>query len=251
MINTNVNLFAFLVFSLIVSCQPKETGDDSKEIKETEDNSIGTTLTPEQIEVGWQLLFDGKSMKGWRTYKNMSNNSWEVDKGTLHCLPFDSADQRADLITEVQYKNFELQFDWKIGYQGNSGVMFRVTEDFDQPYLTGPEYQLLDDVGYPGESSDKNKTGSNFDMQAAENKKMNPTGEWNTSKLVVNGNHIEHWLNDVKVLSYDIGSDEWKQQKANCKWRDVDSYGAYPQGYIDLQDHGSEVWFRNIMVRVL
>ena len=113
-------------------------------------------LTEAQQAEGWQLLFDGHSLNGWRTYKNKPANSWEIVDGTLHCLPFDSANQRADLITVNQYENFELAFEWKIGPQGNSGVMYRVTEAYDEPYLSGPEYQLLDDVGYPGETKEVN-----------------------------------------------------------------------------------------------
>lgn len=241
------NIFIYAIVAFVISCQPKQ----NQETKISEMDNGQVTLTPEQLRQGWQLLFDGKSLEGWRTFKNQPNNSWEVVDGTLHCKPFDDADQRADLITMAQYKNFEMQFDWKIGYQGNSGVMFRVTEEFDQPYLTGPEYQLLDDVGYPGESKEVTMTGANYDMQAAENKKVNPQGEWNTSKLLVKDNHVEHWLNGVNVLSYELGSEAWKKQKANCKWNDVDSYGAATQGHIDLQDHSSEVWFKNIMIRVL
>ncbi|HNP95467.1 MAG TPA: DUF1080 domain-containing protein [Cyclobacteriaceae bacterium] len=237
--------FVPFVLILIWSCQTKPKNDAIQE------SSTAATLTPDQVAEGWRLLFDGQSLVGWRTYQNQPSNSWRVEDGTLHCMPFDSAEQRADLVTIDQYENFELQFDWKIGYQGNSGVMFRVSEEFDQPYLTGPEYQLLDDVGYPGESKDANKTGANFDMQAPEARTAKPQGEWNTSRLLVNGNHVEHWLNGIKVLSYDLGSEEWLQQKANCKWKDVDSYGSNSIGHIDLQDHSMEAWFRNIMIRTL
>lgn len=234
-----------LILLLSWSCQTKPKEDAVQE------SSPATTLTPEQVAEGWKLLFDGQSLKGWRTYQNQPNNSWRVENGTLHCLPFDSAEQRADLVTIDQYENFELQFDWKIGYQGNSGVMFRVSEDFDQPYLTGPEYQLLDDIGYPGESKDVHKTGANFDMQAPESKVAKAQGEWNTSRLLVNGSHVEHWLNGVKVLGYDIGSEVWQQQKANCKWKDVGTYSSKTTGHIDLQDHSMEAWFRNIMIKTL
>lgn len=225
---------SFLLCIILFSCQQRSNN-----------------LSQKQLEDGWELLFDGKTLDGWRTFKNQPNNSWKVVDGTLHSLPFDSANQRADLVTIKQYKNFELQFDWKIGYQGNSGVMFRVTEDLDLPYLTGPEYQILDDVGYPGESPEENLTGANFAMHVAQNKTMNPQGEWNSSKLLVNGNHVEHWLNGIMVLTYELGSEEWKQLKANCKWKDVEAYGINNEGHINLQDHGSEVWFKNIAIRIL
>lgn len=233
---------------LLVSCQPQHKKEETSAAETPIDSAI---LTQEQLKDGWKLLFNGKTLDGWRTFKNQPNNSWEVVNGTLHCQPFDSANLRSDLITVEQYENFELQFDWKIGYQGNSGVIFRASEEFEQPYLTGPEYQLLDDVGYPGESKASNMTGANYDMQAPEKKKLNPQGDWNTSKLIVNGNQVEHWLNGDRILSYELGSEDWKHQKANCKWNDIDSYGTTSRGYIDLQDHSSEVWFKNIMIRVL
>lgn len=195
-------------------------------------------------------LFDGTTMNGWRTFKNMPNNSWEVIDGTLHCKPFiDGADnQRADLITVDQYGDFELAFDWKISAQGNSGVIYRATEEFDVPYASGPEFQILDDEGYPGDKKPEYLTAANYDMQAVEKKKLNPTGEWNSSKIVAKGNHIEHWLNGEKVLEYELYSDAWKAQVASHKWKDFPGYGLSKSGYIDLQDHGNEVWFRNITI---
>jgi hypothetical protein len=147
--------------------------------------------------------------------------------------------------------DFELAFDWKISAQGNSGVIFRATEDYDKPYFTGPEYQVLDDGGYPGEVKEQNFTAANYDMQAPINKSMNPVGEWNSSKIVANGNHIEHWLNGAKVLEYEIGSDEWNKQRAASKWKDVEGYAVPTRGHIDLQDHGNEAWFRNIKIKEL
>jgi len=211
------------------------------------DNRLSETQKTE----GWKLLFDGQSMSGWRTFKGAENNSWEVIDGALHCKPFDLADKRADLMTEAQYENFELVFEWKISAQGNSGVLFRVTEEYEKPYFTGPEYQVLDDGGYPGEVKEENFSAANYDMQAPVNKTLKPVGEWNTAMIVVNGNHVEHWLNDAKVVEYEIGSDEWKKRRSDSKWKDVKGYAVPVKGHIDLQDHGNEAWFRNIMIREL
>jgi hypothetical protein len=110
---------------------------------------------------------------------------------------------------------------------------------------------VLDDGGYPGEVKEQNFTAANYDMQAPINKSMNPVGEWNSSKIVANGNHIEHWLNGAKVLEYEIGSDEWNKQRAASKWKDVEGYAGPTRGHIDLQDHGNEAWFRNIKIKEL
>jgi hypothetical protein len=208
-------------------------------------------LTEAQKAEGWQLMFDGQTLTGWRFFKNKENNSWEVVDGTLHCKPFDAADKRADIMIDEDYANFELAFEWKIAAQGNSGVMYRVTEAFEEPYLSGPEYQIVDDIGYPGESKDVHHSGANYDMHAPVNAIVKPVGEWNSTKIIVNGNHVEHWLNGNKVVEYDLGSEDWKTRKANSKWNDAKGYGMEASGFIDFQDHGNEVWFRNIMVREL
>lgn len=248
--NFKAVIFFCIFLSYIVGCKPSEKkSDTSEEMYVLQQQPV--QLTEAQKKEGWQLLFDGTSMNGWRTFKNQESNSWEVVNGTLHCKPFDEADKRADLITTRQFDNFDLIFEWKIAPQSNSGVMFRVTEEYDQPYFTGPEYQLLDDEGYPGEVKPENLSGGNYDMHAPENKKLNPIGEWNKSRLVVNGNHVEHWLNGDKVVEYDINSDDWKKRKAVSKWNDVTGYAVPAKGHIDLQDHSHEVWFRNIMIRPL
>lgn len=240
---------------LLTGCKPSENKEES--VKEAESVTATTEptgnnqLSEAQKAEGWKLLFDGHSMAGWRTYRGLENNSWEVIDGTLHCKPFDGAEKRADLITESQYSNFELAFEWKISPQGNSGVIYRVTEEFDEPYFTGPEYQVLDDGGYPGEVKETNFSGGAYDMYAPVNKSLKPVGEWNTAKIVANGNHIEHWLNGTKVVEYEIGSDDWSKRKAASKWNDAKGYGVPAQGHIDLQDHKNEVWFRNIMIREL
>ena len=204
---------------------------------------------------GWQLLFDGKSLQGWKIFKDRKNNSWEVADGTLHCkAPLEQPgvdNERSDIITSESFENFELSLEWKIAPEANSGIIFRVTEEFEQTYLTGPEYQIIDDIGYPGGLKEENKTASCYDMYVAGEKELKPVGEWNHSKLVVNGNHIEHWLNGRKVLEYELNSEDWLTRKNNSKWKDAAGYGVPTKGAIALQDHGSEVWFRKIMIRRL
>lgn len=240
------------VIAAVVSCSTKKSdtdGDTPASAVEPPSN----VLTDQQKAEGWVLLFDGASMNGWRTFKNQESNAWEVVDGTLHCKsPEDTtASKRADLVTQEQYENFELAFDWKIGPSQNSGIMFRVTEEYEVPYATGPEYQVIDEKGYPSPLKDTQMAAANYDMHPATNKTVNAPGEWNSARLVVNGSHVEHWLNGAKVVEYELWSDEWKNMVANCKWKDFPGYGQAKKGHIDLQDHGGEVWFRNIMIKPL
>src|SRR6266436_7445225 len=146
-------------------------------------------LTAQEKKEGWQLLFDGKTMNGWRTYKNKPTNSWEVVNDELHCKGniTDKTDKRSDLITTGQYDNFELSVEWKISKAGNSGIMYHVTEEYDAPYLSGPEYQLIDDEGFPAKLEDWQKTGADYAMYATTSRPTKPVGEYNISKIVVNG----------------------------------------------------------------
>lgn len=243
-----------LAVGILGGCETRKSSEENQgeTSKEQSAARAQNELTEAQKAEGWKLLFNGKNMDGWRTYKNRENDSWEVVDGTLHCKPQGAAEKRADILTVDQYANYELVFDWKIAPGDNSGVIYRATEEFDQPYLSGPEYQIIDDKGYPDKLSPTQTSGSNYDMHAAPaDKPLNPPGEWNTGRIVVNGNHAEHWLNGSKVVEYEFNSPEWKQLKEGSKWKDAKGYGASPQGHIDLQDHGGEVWFRNIMIKTL
>lgn len=245
-------IYALALASVFTQCAPKNTEEKTSSAAPS---SAAAELTEQQKTEGWQLLFDGQTTNGWQIFKARENNTWEVVDGILHCKALDETvsgvgDKRADIMTSVQYDNFELAFDWKISAQGNSGVMFRVTEEFEQPYYTGPEYQLMDDPGFPNETPD-HLSGSNYGMHAAGKTNLKPTGEWNTSKIVVNQNHIEHWLNGEKVVEYELNSPEWLALKKASKWSEATGYGAPTKGHIVLQDHGSEAWFKNIMIKPL
>ncbi len=150
-----------------------------------------------------------------------------------------------------KYKDFEFTSDWKISVGGNSGIIYRCSEEYKQPYFTGPEYQVIDNEGYKGKLTDKQTAGSNYDMEANVVNKPNPVGEWNSTKIMVKGNHVEHWLNGKMVLQYEFHSPEWETQKATSKWKTAAKYGMEAEGYIDFQDHGHEVWFKNVKVREL
>ena len=227
--------------SLLLSCgETKETANTNE-------------MTTTSAGAGYTSLFDGQTLTGWRTYQNKPADSWTVKDGTLYCKgsTTDKSDLRADLITTGQYENFDLSFDWKISPQGNSGVMYLVTEEFPAAYLSGPEYQLIDDVNFPAKLEDWQKTGANYAMDAAPAAQPKPVGEWNHTRIVVNKGHVEHWLNGTKVVDYQLWTDEWKQKKATGKWKDAPGYGSSQKGHIALQDHGSEAWFKNIKIKEL
>lgn len=211
------------------------------------------TLTPSEKKSGWKLLFDGKSLKGWRTYQNKDANSWSVKDGVFYCKgsATDKSDMRADMITEKQYENFDLSVDWKISPQGNSGILYLVTEEFKAAYLSGPEYQIIDDINFPQKLEDWQKTGANYAMDPAPTAAPRPVGQWNTTRIVVNKGRVQHWLNGKKLLEYQMWTDEWKKKKTEGKWKDAPGYGVSKKGHIALQDHGSEAWFKNLKIKEL
>jgi len=211
------------------------------------------TLTEAEKKNGWKLLFDGKSLNGWRAYQNKKMDSWMAMSGVIHCKGSkeDKSDLRADLITDKQYENFDLSIDWKISPQGNSGIIYLATEQHHAAYETGPEYQVIDDLNFPEKLEDWQKTGANYAMDPAPTAKPNKVGEWNTTRIVVNKGHVEHWLNGEKIVEYQIGSEKWNKEKATGKWKSAPDYGVAKKGHIALQDHGSEAWFRNIKIKEL
>lgn len=202
-----------------------------------------------KADEGWTVLFDGTNTDSFRTYrKDTLNDGWEIVDGTLHMKPGTGA---GDFITKEQYKNFEFQFEWKISEGGNSGVMYHVQELDGPPYLTGPEYQILDNKKHADGENPKTSAASCYALYACTVDATKPAGEWNVSKLVVNNNHVEHWLNGKKVVEYTIGSDEWNKLIAASKFKDWKEFGKHEKGHIAFQDHGNDVWYKNIKVKNL
>lgn len=195
----------------------------------------------------WHELFDGRSLAGWHGFHTTGTPAnWRVQDGTITAVA-----PGPDLVTDAQYADFELVLDWKVAPGGNSGVIYRVSDAASETYETGPEMQILDDARHPDGRSPLTSAGSNFGLYPAPRGAVKPAGEWNTARLWVQGNHVEHWLNGVKVVSYDLGSDDWKSRVAASKFRAWPGFGKSAKGYIALQDHGDTVSFRNIRIRLL
>lgn len=208
------------------------------------------TLTEAEKKDGWKLLFDGKTTNGWRMYQNVPADGWEVSNGELISKK-DGVSKRADLITAGQYDNFELIFDWKLDKGANSGVIYRALENDKPSFESGPEYQLIDDNGYTDKLEDWQKSGSDYAMHPPSTLAAKPVGEYNRTKIVVNKSHVEHWLNGVKVVDFELWTPEWKQLKEKGKWKDAKDYGMAKKGYIAFQDHGGGVRFKNVKLRPL
>ncbi len=208
------------------------------------------TLSESEKKEGWKLLFDGKSIDGWRTFKNQEQDSWEIVSGQMHTKK-EGSSKHVDLITKDQYKDFELTVDWKVDKGANSGIIYHALETHDASYETGPEYQLIDDNGYEGKLEDWQKSGADYAMHPPSSLAAKAAGEYNRTRIVVKGDHVEHWLNGVKVADFHAWTPEWEKLKKEGKWKDYPDYGMSKTGYIALQDHGGGVWFKNVKIRKL
>lgn len=208
-------------------------------------------LTAQETKAGWKLLFDGKTTKGWRGYKQKAVPAgWVVKDGTLGVEKKPGA-ARADLVTLDQYDNFELSLEWRISEGGNSGVMYHVQETEDVPFKTGPEMQVLDNARHQDGKNPLTSAGSCYGLYAPSKDVTRAVGQWNQARLVVNGAAVEHWLNGEKIVSYDKGSADWNAKVAASKFKAFPNFGKASKGFIDLQDHGDHVEYRSIKIHVL
>ena len=216
------------------------------------------TLTKKELSKGWQLLFDGKTMNGWRGayLDSLPTKGWNIKNGMLIVQEAGGGEAvfGGDIVTIDEYSNFELKLDFKLTKGANSGIKYFVTEQLPKTpgSAKGLEYQLLDDVNHPDAKLgiNSNRTlASLYDLIPAANKKVNPVGKWNHARILVDGKHVEHWLNGVKVLEFERGGKEFLAHKAESKFKDTKDFGEAEKGHILLQDHGNRVFFRNIKIR--
>lgn len=230
----------FATYSCKAQSQPPQSPPSST-------NTEPNTLTDAERSAGWRLLFDGTTTGGWRNYRQRTiADGWKVQDSALTRVG-----AGGDIITNDKFKNFELSIDWKIERGGNSGVFYRVSEEKDEIYWNAPEMQVLDDAAHPDGNDRLTSAGAAYALYPPPAGIVRPAGEWNTARLVMNGNHVEHWLNGIKLLEYELGSPEWEAKVKASKFAPHKKFGRNAEGHIGLQDHGNVVAFRNIKIRVL
>jgi hypothetical protein len=205
------------------------------------------TLTPQEKAAGWRLLFDGTTVGGWRGFKAEAPPAgWTAVDGVL------TRDGKGgDLLTVEEFDDFELRLEWKVTKGGNSGIFYRGIEDSDAIYWSAPEMQVLDNAGHRDGKTPATSAGSNYALHAPVRDVTKPLGEWNEVRIIAKGAHVEHWMNGVKLLEYELWSPDWEARVNASKFKDYPGYGRANKGHIGLQDHGDPVWYRNIKIRPL
>jgi hypothetical protein len=203
---------------------------------------------------GFKALFDGKTLNGWRGYNkpDTAGTRWKVENGLVTIPGTSEGDTKGqrDLITDATYDQFDIKWEWKIALGGNSGLKYFVLED--QPSAIGHEYQMIDDERHPdAKIGPHRQTAAFYDVLPAADRPLKPAGEWNTSEVIVKGNHVEHWLNGARVLQYELDSPELRAEIAKSKFKDIARFGKPQKGHILIQDHGDQVWFRNVKIKPL
>ena len=236
-----------------------KTGENKNGADTTKPKTAMNVLTDAQKADGWELLFDGQSTKGWHKYGGGPvGASWKIVDGALHLDATDKETWQAkgggDIVSEKEYKNFHLKLEWKIDTCGNSGVIFYVHEDsakYQYPWMTGPEMQVLDNTCHPDAKIIKHRAGDLYDILSSTPETVKPALEWNLAEIKSVNGALEFYLNGTKVLSTTLWDDAWKNSLKTTKWKDYKDFGTYNIGRIALQDHGNNVWFRNIMIKSL
>lgn len=214
------------------------------------DSRAHNTLTDSEKADGWKLLFDGQSPAHWHAWKQSTfpTAGWSVADGTLMFTPGHGG---GDIATNDEFSDFEFSLEWRVGPGGNSGIMYRSTEDHAYPWETGREFQILDDARHQDGKSPKTRAGTMYAVAPLSSDTARPANHWNHARIVCKGTRIEHWLNHVKVVDIDTASPDYAAAVAASKFKSMPDYGKPTKGRISLQDHGDPVWFRNIKVRAL
>ena len=244
----SVVLVIFLAGALITSCKSK-----------TSENKAEADAS-QAADEGWLVLFDGTSTEGWRNHGNETfpEGGWLIEDGTLKCEGSgkgEAGGRGGDIIYDRKFKDFHLKLEWKISEGGNSGILYLAQEiPNEKIWKSAPEMQILDNERHPDANKgkdDNRKAGSLYDLIPANPQNAKPAGEWNMVEVMVYQGTVVHKMNGEVVLEYHLGTEDWNNLVANSKFKDLPEFGKYREGYIGLQDHGNDVWFRNIMIKEL
>ncbi|NBC02709.1 MAG: DUF1080 domain-containing protein [Bacteroidetes bacterium] len=250
-----------LLAGLITACS-SDTEQQQAESMEQEEAPLNS-LTQEEIDDGWVLLFDGETNEGWHGYmKDSFPAAWVIDDAALHIQGSGRGEAGAadggDILYEEPFGNFHLKLDWKVSEGGNSGIFYlgQETDEFDYIWMTAPEYQILDNENHPdamlGENGNR-QSASLYDIYPADPQNSNPAGEWNSAEIIVYNGTVVHKQNGETVVEYHLWTPKWYEDVAESKFPDLNENWAEvaEEGFIGLQDHGDDVWFRNIKIKRL
>ena len=255
-----VLLFVPMIF-MVCSCSNNPKSQEENPGNDQEKNKAlvaPNTLTEAEIDGGWQLLFDGKTTGGWRGFKSdrFPQKGWYVTDGTLMIEYSGTGEQgfAGDIISKQQFSDFDLKLEWKISKGGNSGILLYVTEndDYEATWHTAHEIQVLDDFGYDDVHDYvptlRQVSGALYDLYTPASAEAGPVGKWNKARIRLEEGHLQHWLNDSLVTDVQLWTDEWESRVAKSKFNVYPDFGIARKGHIGLQDHGQQVWYRNIRV---
>lgn len=249
-------LMVIAISCTLLACQQGKTKTDASG---DSSDAMNTDNTNMQNDSGWVSLFDGQSLKGWHTYgRDSAGSAWSIDKGAIHLNA--SAKDRyqtkggGDLVSNDEYGDFDLKLEWNISKNGNSGIIFYVNEDttkYKETWNTGLEMQVLDNNGHPDGKIPKHRAGNLYDLIAASPETVKPPGQWNQAEIKSQNGKLNFFLNGTNVVSTTLWDDNWKKMLSASKFKTMPAFSTYKTGHIALQDHGNDVWYRNIMVRKL
>ncbi|PZX59566.1 uncharacterized protein DUF1080 [Algoriphagus ratkowskyi] len=244
------------LFALAWSCGPKTSENSVTETVIEEVLVAENSLTEDEKADGWMLLFDGVNTDGWRAFNGDSfpSDGWVVEDGSLKALG-KGGDIGGDIVFgPVEFEEFEMEWTWKISPGGNSGVLYHVVEDpkYKAPYETGPEYQMIDQLGFTDPLEKWQSIGADYAMTEPDYEGVvKEAGEWNTSRIILSEKGSSYYLNGKKTVEFVPYSEEWTAARNSGKWNDFPDYAISKTGLISLQDHGAQTWFKNIKIRKL
>ena len=250
--NLKRSLPLFLI-AVLISCTSKKDVNPFALYTELSEEAPANTLTVNEADNDWVLLFNGHDFSGWHGYNMQGVPEFWIIEDQAMTITATGGGESQDIITGNTYKDFALSLEYRVTEGANSGIIFQVREDpeYEYPYETGPEFQIIDDEGWPGGLEDWQKNGANYAMYPPASSPAKPVGEWNRILLVVDGNHVTQMLNGVVVVEYEKYSDEWQKLRNSGKWNDFPDYGKFDEGHISLQNHGTKVAFRSIKIKEL